>query len=86
VSSLYKVSGAQRPVGLLFPESQARAVFLGTMVLGDETKPLSYGQDSNRDMAGYIERIGDKRWRLVLPYPRFESLLDVVEIVPAPKR
>jgi Domain of unknown function (DUF4893) len=56
------------------------------MVLGDETKPLSYGQDSNRDMAGYIERIGDKRWRLVLPYPRFESLLDVVEIVPAPKR
>jgi hypothetical protein len=37
-------------------------------------------------LAGYIERIGDKRWRLVLPYPRFESLLDVVEIVPAPKR
>ncbi|MBP2275618.1 MULTISPECIES: DUF4893 domain-containing protein [Sphingomonas] len=86
VSSLYKVSGAQRPVGLLFPDSQARTIFLGTMVLGDETKPLSYGQDSNRDMAGYLERIGEKRWRLVLPYPRFESLLDVVEIVPAPKR
>lgn len=86
VSSLYKVTGAQRPVGLIFPDSSARAIFLGTMVLGDETKPLSYGQDSNRDMAGYIERVGDKRWRLVLPYPRFESLLDVVEIVPAPKR
>lgn len=85
VSSLYKVSGAQRPVGLLFPDSSARTVFLGTMVFGDETKALSYGQDSNRDMAGYVERIGDKRWRLVLPYPRFESLLDVVEIVPAAK-
>uniref|UniRef100_UPI0035CB7287 DUF4893 domain-containing protein n=1 Tax=uncultured Sphingomonas sp. TaxID=158754 RepID=UPI0035CB7287 len=86
VSSLYKVSGAQRPVGLVFPDSPARAVFLGTMVLGDETKPLNYGQDVNRDLAGYVERIGDKRWRLVLPRPRFESVLDVVEIVPAPKR
>ncbi len=82
VSSLYKVSGAQRPVGLVFPDSDARAVFLGTMVLGDETKPLKYGQDTNRDLAGYVERIGPQRWRLVLPRPRFESLLDVVEIVP----
>jgi hypothetical protein len=81
--SLYKTSGPQRPVGLLFPDSSSRAVFLGTMVLGDETRPLSYGQDGTRDMAGYVERIGEQRWRLVLPYPRFESLLDVVEIVPA---
>ena len=83
VSSLYKVSGGQRPVGTVFPDSAARAVFLGTMVLGDETKPLDYGQDANRDLAGYVERIGERRWRLVLPYPRFESLIDVVEIVPA---
>ena len=82
MSSLYKVSGAQRPVGLIFPDSGSRAVFLGTMVLGDETKPLNYGQDANRDLAGYVERIGPRRWRLVLPHPRFESLLDVVEIVP----
>lgn len=82
VSSLYKVSGAQRPVGLIFPDSGSRGVFLGTMVLGDETKPLKYGQDTNRDLAGYVERIGPRRWRLVLPQPRFESLLDVVEIVP----
>ncbi len=84
VSSFYKVSGAQRPVGLIFPDSDARGVFLGTMVLGDETKPLKYGQDANRDLAGYVERIGPRRWRLVLPQPRFESLLDVVEIVPKP--
>lgn len=84
VSSLYKVSGAQRPVGLIFPDSGSRAVFLGTMVLGDETKALTYGQDTKRDLAGYIERIGPRRWRLVLPQPRFESLLDVVEITPKP--
>ena len=86
VSSLYKVSGGQRPVGLLFRDSDARAIFLGTLVLGDETKPLDYGQDATRDLAGYVERIGPQRWRLVLPYPRFESLLDVVEIVPASRR
>lgn len=85
VSTLYKVSGPQRPVGLLFPDSSSRAVFLGTMVIGDETRPLNYGQDVNRDLAGYVERIGEQRWRLVLPRPRFESLLDVVEIVPAPR-
>ena len=29
------------------------------------------------------ERVGDNRWRLIMPYPRFESTLDVLELVPA---
>lgn len=78
-----KVDGAQRPIGVLFRESAARAIFLGTLMMSDETRPVRYGRDARRDLAGYIERIGDKRWRLVLPYPRFESLLDVIELVPA---
>lgn len=82
VRSLYKRSGSQRPVGLVFKDTDARAIFLGTLVLGDETKPLQYGQDAARDMAGVVERIGDKRWRLVLPYPAFESTLDVIELIP----
>ncbi len=84
VKSLNKLGGTQRPTGLIFADSNARAIFLGTMVLGDETSPLRYGLDSKRDMVGYIERIAPKRWRLVLPRPRFESILDVVELVPAP--
>jgi len=83
VKSIHKVTGSQRPTGLLFAETDTRAVFLGTLVLGDETSPLRYGVDANRDIIGYVERIADKRWRLVLPYPRFESQLDVVELVPA---
>lgn len=83
VSSLYKVGGSQRPIGLLFPDGGARVVFLGTMMFGDEKKPMDYGRDDGRDMAGYIERVGDKRWRLVLPWPKFESIVDVVELVPA---
>jgi hypothetical protein len=34
-------------------------------------------------MAGYLQRIGDRRWRLALPQPHFESLFDVIELVPA---
>ncbi len=83
VVSLVKLDGSQRPVGKIYADTDARAVFLGTMELGDETRPMRYGHDVNRDMAGLIERIGAQRWRVVLPYPRFESVLDVVELVPS---
>ena len=83
VVSLVKLDGSQRPVGTIFADTTSRAIFLGTMELGDETRAMRYGHDANRDMAGLIERIGAQRWRVVLPYPRFESLLDVVELVPA---
>ena len=83
VVSLVKLDGSQRPVGTIFADTDARAIFLGTMEFGDEKRPMRYGHDANRDMAGLIERIGPQRWRVVLPYPRFESLLDVVELVPS---
>jgi hypothetical protein len=78
-----KLSGSQRQVGYIFPHDQLRGVFLGTLVLGDEQRALTYGVDSDRDLAGFVERIGPARWRLLLPSPRFESLIDVVELVPA---
>lgn len=79
---LGKIAGAQRPIGTVYPDTDARSVFLGTMELGDEGSAMDYGRDAARDMAGFIERIGPRRWRLVLPYPRFESTLDVVELEP----
>ena len=77
-----KLSGSQRPVGHVYPDGHARRVFLGTLILGDERMAMRYGQDRDRDVAGVVERIGPRRWRLVLPYPRFESKVDVVELVP----
>jgi hypothetical protein len=77
-----KLSGSQRYVGLIFPDDAIRKVFLGTLVLGDETRALQYGQDKQRDVAGYVERIGPERWRLVMPEPHFESRLDLMELVP----
>lgn len=78
-----KLTGSQRPVGRIFASEPARAVFLGTIVLGDESRTIDYGRDTTRDMAGFVERIGTRRWRMLLPYPAFESTLDVIELVPA---
>jgi hypothetical protein len=79
---LGKLSGPQRYVGLIFPGDAIRNVFLGTLVFADERRALQYGQDEQRDVAGYVERIGPNRWRLVMPAPHFESQLDVMELVP----
>ena len=79
---LTKLTGSQRYVGLIFPGDALRNIFLGTLVLGDETRALQYGQDEQRDVAGYVERIGPQRWRMIMPEPRFESRIDVMELVP----
>ena len=78
-----KLSGSQRPVGRLFPDANRRMIFLGTLELGDETRAFDYGHDRERDMAGILERVAERRWRLVLPRPAFESTLDIIELVPA---
>ena len=83
VLSFYKDTGSQRPVGLIFDDGAARGIFLGTLMLGDEGAALEYGQDRTRDMVGIVERVADRRWRLALPWPAFESTLDVIELVPA---
>jgi hypothetical protein len=81
-----KLSGSQRPIGRLYRDADRRLVFLGTLQLGDEDRSHQYGIDEERDMVGVVERIGERRWRLVLPYPHFESLLDVIELTPAAPR
>jgi hypothetical protein len=77
-----KLTGSQRPVGRLFADGPKRMVFLGTMQLADETGVLRYGHDRDRDMIGLLERVGERRWRLVLPWPAYESNLDVIELLP----
>ena len=77
-----KLTGSQRPIGRLFPDSDQRMIFLGTLQLGDEEGTLRYGHDEDRALAGLLERIDDRRWRLVFPRPHFESLVDVIELIP----
>ena len=77
-----KLTGSQRPVGTIFPGDQLRQVFLGTLMLADEKRAMQYGVDQERDVAGFVERIGPNRWRMIMPRPNFESQLDVMELVP----
>ena len=83
VLSFAKLDGSQRQAGLLFPDDGGRLVFLGTMTLGDERRALDYGRDPERDVVGLLERVGPRRWRLVMPFPRWETTIDVMELVPA---
>ena len=82
VQGLAKLSGSQRYIGLIYPGDELRQVFLGTLALGDEQRAPQYGVDKERDIAGYVERIGPRRWRLIMPEPAFESRIDVLELVP----
>lgn len=83
--SLTKQTGSDRPSGYLFEDSNLRRmIFLGSLALGNETDPLAYGEDSDRDMAGIFERVGPLRFRLVVPRPRTGSILEVLELTPAP--
>ena len=78
-----KLTGSQRPSGLLFPESDGRSVMLSSMALGDEPPANSYGQTPARDLVAVLERIEDRRWRLAIPWPQNESNLDLIDLVPA---
>lgn len=76
------MDGSQRPRGNIFPGNDRRQIFLGTMAFGDETRWMGYGRDPARDMVGALERIGEQRWRILLPEPGFDSLMNVIELTP----
>jgi hypothetical protein len=78
-----KLTGSQRPSGLLFPEDDRHMVLLGSMALASEPPANSYGRRPDRDLVATLERIGERRWRLVIPWPQNESNLDLIELVPA---
>ena len=81
--TIVKQTGSERPAGRLWEDDNlSRLIFLGSIALGNEEQPLAYGENSRRDMAGVLERIGPFKWRLVIPWPRAQSKLDVFELTP----
>ena len=77
---LTKTTGSQRSRGLLYPHSDNQLVFLGAQAWGDEATYPAYGQNRERDQIGVVERIGPQRWRLVIPWPKQESKLEILEL------
>lgn len=78
---LTKATGSQRSRGLLYPDTDRRLVFLGAQAWGDETAWPAYGANRERDQIGVFERIGSERWRLVIPWPKQEAKLEILELV-----
>ncbi|MDB5471882.1 MAG: hypothetical protein JWR84_3442 [Caulobacter sp.] len=80
---LTKTTGSQRTRGLLYPDAEnaSRLIFVGAQAWGlDEKTFPGYGAQAERDQVGVFERIGTDRWRMVVPYPKQESKLDVLEL------
>lgn len=80
--TLAKLDGSQRQNGIIYANTATRGIMLGTLALGDERSILDYGTDPSRDIAGIVERVGERRWRIAFPRPAFESVVDVLELVP----
>ena len=81
--SIIKQTGSERPSGYLWTDSDPnRLVFLGSMADAPRLPLVPYGADRQRDMAAVFERVGDFRFRLVVPSPRSGAILDVYELIP----
>ena len=79
---LTKATGSQRSRGLLYPDTDNRLVFIGAQAWGaDEAGYPAYGEKTERDQVGVFERIGADRWRLVIPWPKQEAKLEILELV-----
>lgn len=78
--TVVKQTGTERPVGSLWGDDDARRlVFLGVITGSDDTV-RAYGDVTEHNLAGVVERIASFRWRLVVP--RSEGTLDVLELTP----
>lgn len=77
---LTKTTGSQRTRGLLYPDTDRRLVYLGAQAWGDEADFPAYGRLPQRDQLGVFERIGAQRWRLVIPWPKQEAKLEILEL------
>lgn len=82
VQAFVMLGGLQRQIGLILPSDAVHQVFLGTLMLPDERRAMQYGADEQRDVAGLVERIGPRQWRMLLPAPHFGSQFEVVDLVP----
>jgi hypothetical protein len=77
---LHKTTGSQRPWGKLYRDSKWRHVYVGAVSWGGEEDQQVYGRDPERDQIGAFERLGPGHYRLVIPWSRQESVLDLIEL------
>jgi hypothetical protein len=76
-----QTGGSDRVGGMLYPDSD-RMVFLGSKAMRGEMGMRAYGSDATRDQVGVVRALGDGHWRLELPWPHWQSNLEIIEILP----
>lgn len=84
--SFTKQGGANLFGGWLFPDTERRAIFLGTFRARLRDSGPTYGTDVTHDVAGIVERVSAFRWRLSLTRAGRGATLDVYELVPVTPR
>jgi len=77
-----KLTGSQMTSGWIYRTNRATGIYLGTSYYGYEDRAPKYGSDKKRDDAAIVERIGERRWRMIFPDPYYESVVDVMELTP----
>lgn len=75
-------TGSPRPVGFLYDDSDdTRLVFIGAAAGRRETSVPAYGDRLERNVVGVMQRVGNFRYRLVLP-SRADTPIEVYELTP----
>jgi hypothetical protein len=74
-------AGSNRLAGRLYADGD-RLVFLGATALRGEMGVMPYRADPERNAVGALRALGPAHWRLELPWPSWQSTLDLVEITP----
>lgn len=78
-----KLTGSQRTIGWIDKAGENQSAYLGTLIYHYEDALMPYGRSAKRDQAAVVHRIGPDRWRMIFPFPAYESKVDVMELTPA---
>jgi len=78
-----KLTGSQRTIGWIDEAGEKQSAYLGTLIYHYEDALIPYGRSAKRDQAAVVHRIGPQRWRMIFPFPAYESKVDVIELTPA---
>jgi hypothetical protein len=76
-------TGPDRPWGSLYEDGDQRQILVGARARGAEMSLPSYGAQPERDIIGVVERIGNFRYRIVMPWPRSGAILEVIDLAPS---
>ncbi len=61
---LEKLNGSQRQAGSFYDIGETRLGYLGALALGDDEGPIRYGENPERNQAGYLVPLSPRHLRL----------------------